>query len=252
MSEIYGDFLNLPASMASFVSGAKEQQYQHNLDRMNREMQYDFAQNSIKWRVADAKQAGIHPLAALGVSPSSASPIYSSANAPSMRAFGELFRAQIDLVKSEADKNKAEALAINDQYGVSADVSAPGAPANKTNNATIISQGISNKKDVSDVLKETRQDSLRPLVYDGIKNMHDGSVPSDHELDAILSVSSGMAHYVPKGKTAWKQGMHLSDVIFNGINSLSNWAKTQMNKSAMSPETRKKIEKIWEIYDLDN
>ena len=30
------------------------------------EMQKEFAQNGIRWKVADAKAAGIHPLAALG------------------------------------------------------------------------------------------------------------------------------------------------------------------------------------------
>lgn len=40
---------------------------------MNKKMAYDFAQNQIKWRVQDAKEAGIHPLFALGaqtISPS--------------------------------------------------------------------------------------------------------------------------------------------------------------------------------------
>lgn len=37
-------------------------------------MQYDFAKNQIQWRAADAKAAGIHPLAALGASTHSPSP----------------------------------------------------------------------------------------------------------------------------------------------------------------------------------
>lgn len=252
MSDIYGDFLNIPANMASFVSASKEQQYQREQDRLNRQMQYDFAQNSIKWRVEDAKRSGIHPLASLGISPSSASPIYSGSQAPSMRSFGELFRAQIDLTKSETEKNRAEASAISGQNGISADVSAPGAPANKDNNATIISQGITNKKDVADVLKETRQDSLRPLIYDGIKNMHDGTIPSNMELDAILSASSGMAHYAPKGETAWKKGMSITDYIKKELNSAKNKIKNIMDISAISPEKRRKIKEIWKKYDLDN
>lgn len=35
-------------------------------ERNNEKLQKEFAQNSISWRVADAKRAGIHPLAALG------------------------------------------------------------------------------------------------------------------------------------------------------------------------------------------
>lgn len=41
----------------------------------NRQMQYEFAKNGIRWRVEDAKAAGIHPLAALGAATTSASPI---------------------------------------------------------------------------------------------------------------------------------------------------------------------------------
>lgn len=41
----------------------------------NEEMAYEFAKNGIRWRVEDAKAAGIHPLAALGFSGASSAPI---------------------------------------------------------------------------------------------------------------------------------------------------------------------------------
>ena len=44
------------------------------LNRMNYEHQKEFAQNGIRWRVADAKAAGLHPLAALGASGSMYTP----------------------------------------------------------------------------------------------------------------------------------------------------------------------------------
>lgn len=40
----------------------------------NEEMQREFAQNGLRWKVEDAKAAGLHPLAALGASGYSASP----------------------------------------------------------------------------------------------------------------------------------------------------------------------------------
>lgn len=43
----------------------------------NRKAQKQAAQNSVSWRVADAKRAGIHPLAAMGISPSQMQPVYS-------------------------------------------------------------------------------------------------------------------------------------------------------------------------------
>lgn len=44
----------------------------------NRQMQYEFAQNGIRWRVEDANAAGLHPLAALGASGASYSPTSTS------------------------------------------------------------------------------------------------------------------------------------------------------------------------------
>lgn len=46
------------------------------------EQQKEFAQNGIRWRVADAKAAGIHPLAALGAMPANYTPAASVANSP--------------------------------------------------------------------------------------------------------------------------------------------------------------------------
>lgn len=42
----------------------------------NVQLQKDFAQQGIRWKVADAKAAGLHPLAALGAQTSSFSPVY--------------------------------------------------------------------------------------------------------------------------------------------------------------------------------
>lgn len=42
---------------------------------LNRQMQLDFAQQGIRWKVADAEKAGIHPLYALGANTVSYSPV---------------------------------------------------------------------------------------------------------------------------------------------------------------------------------
>lgn len=51
---------------------------QMQLARDNMEMQREFAKNGVRWRVEDAVAAGLHPLAALGVNPASASPVSAS------------------------------------------------------------------------------------------------------------------------------------------------------------------------------
>lgn len=47
---------------------------QERINRRNEALQREFAQNGVRWRVADARAAGIHPLAALGMSPTQAQP----------------------------------------------------------------------------------------------------------------------------------------------------------------------------------
>lgn len=142
MAESYqvngGDWLgaitSLPFQALAYNNALENQEYQRQQDVINRKMQYDFAQNSIKWRVNDAKEAGIHPLAALGISPSSASPVYSSSQAPeAMRIdFGDMFRAQVDLVKAETAKAEAEAEAIKGQDTGQLDPSNPSGIVRKT------------------------------------------------------------------------------------------------------------------------
>lgn len=49
----------------------------------DRQLQQEFAQNGVQWRVDDAKAAGLHPLAALGAQLASSSPIAISGTSPS-------------------------------------------------------------------------------------------------------------------------------------------------------------------------
>lgn len=62
-----GGALGLIGSSQSQANAAK-------LNQLNYEHQKEFAQNGIRWRVADAKAAGLHPLAALGAQGASYSP----------------------------------------------------------------------------------------------------------------------------------------------------------------------------------
>lgn len=54
---------------------------QKEMNRANADLQREFAQHGIKWRVQDAIEAGLHPLAALGASGASASPSFQVGNA---------------------------------------------------------------------------------------------------------------------------------------------------------------------------
>ena len=56
------------------IGAGQSQASAERLNQLNYEHQKEFAQNGIRWRVADAKAAGLHPLAALGAQGASYSP----------------------------------------------------------------------------------------------------------------------------------------------------------------------------------
>lgn len=62
------------AAGASLAGGILGNSSKQSAQRREYERQKEFAQNGIRWRVADAKAAGLHPLAALGVNTTSYSP----------------------------------------------------------------------------------------------------------------------------------------------------------------------------------
>lgn len=59
------------SAVGSYINGKRSQ----DTAREQMAMQREFAQNGIRWRVTDAKEAGIHPLAALGAQTVSYSPV---------------------------------------------------------------------------------------------------------------------------------------------------------------------------------
>lgn len=50
-------------------------EFAYNMFKHNEALQKEFAQNGIRWRIQDAEQSGIHPLAALGAQTHSFSPV---------------------------------------------------------------------------------------------------------------------------------------------------------------------------------
>lgn len=71
-----GALLSGAGSLGSLFGGSGKSalRAQENMNAQNIQMQKEFAQEGIRWRVADAKAAGIHPLYALGAQIPSYSP----------------------------------------------------------------------------------------------------------------------------------------------------------------------------------
>lgn len=85
----------------------------------DRKLQIKFAKNGIQWRAADARAAGIHPLAALGAQTPTYTPVgdggLGSAIAQGASAMGDTFantqssKAQKPIIQSQLEVNKAQA-----------------------------------------------------------------------------------------------------------------------------------------------
>lgn len=83
------------------------------INQANYEHQKEFAQNGIRWRVADAKAAGLHPLAALGAQTSSYTPSAVVGDSPDfsfLRDIGQDVGRAIDAKSTAAERaaNKAK------------------------------------------------------------------------------------------------------------------------------------------------
>lgn len=85
---------------------------QENQAAANRQAQYDFAQNGIKWRVADAQASGIHPLYALGANTTSFSPVSvgssgSTSYSSDLASMGQDIGRAVNATRSQGERTDA-------------------------------------------------------------------------------------------------------------------------------------------------
>lgn len=62
------------------VGGLLDARNNRKIAKMNIKMQKEFAQHGVRWRTEDAKKAGLHPLAALGMQATGFNPVSSGTN----------------------------------------------------------------------------------------------------------------------------------------------------------------------------
>lgn len=110
---IAGPLIGAGASLAggALASKASASQAAYVSD-MNYKQAKEFAQNQIQWRVADAKKAGIHPLAALGASIYQGSPTAVGADTSGLgqglSEMGQNISRAIDSYQTRADRAKEQ------------------------------------------------------------------------------------------------------------------------------------------------
>lgn len=89
-------------TVASLWNAHKSRQSQEKIAQMNLNSNKEFAQNGIQWKVADAKAAGLHPLAALGAQTTSYAPSYGGDSSADTSGIKDAMSA----ISSKFDKTK--------------------------------------------------------------------------------------------------------------------------------------------------
>lgn len=108
-----GDLISAGASLINgFANRSSQEDFnrqQLQIAQQNMAMQKEFAQMGIRWKVEDAKAAGLHPLAALGAQTSSFSPVSLGGEAPKMD-FGSMGQDLSRAFKAAATKEERDAI----------------------------------------------------------------------------------------------------------------------------------------------
>lgn len=96
----------LIAAGASLLGGALGNAQKQQGQEREIELQKEFAQNGLRWKVEDAQRAGVHPLAALGATGASYSPVGLGDNdtAASFSAAGQDFSRAIDATRTQPER----------------------------------------------------------------------------------------------------------------------------------------------------
>jgi len=109
---LFSSFLPILLDIGKGIFASDQQRKANNAmlsdKALDRQFQKDFAQHGIQWRVEDARNAGLHPLAALGanVSIPSASPVFQDSSSPLADALGNMGQDIMRALKSNVSEEQ--------------------------------------------------------------------------------------------------------------------------------------------------
>lgn len=107
------DIISAIGGLAGSLFGSnKAAKTQEKINQQNIDLQKQFAQSGVQWKVADAKAAGIHPLAALGAQTHSFAPISVGSNNTDFGAVGQNIGRALDATMSPQDRQTDASRAI--------------------------------------------------------------------------------------------------------------------------------------------
>lgn len=101
---------------AGLIGGLMNRSATAKANQANADLQREFAQNSIRWKVEDAKAAGIHPLYALGAPTYSASPSFvgDTSLGSSVANMGQDISRSIDATRTTKERVDAVQKTVQD------------------------------------------------------------------------------------------------------------------------------------------
>jgi len=110
-----GDILSAGTSIIGGILGDKSAKSQQ---QANLEAQREFAQHGIRWKVADAKAAGLHPLAALGAQTVPYAPVSvgGSGLGDGLAQAGQDISRSLNATRDRSERLEAEAINRTAQY----------------------------------------------------------------------------------------------------------------------------------------
>lgn len=93
-------------SALDFFGARKNRKEQRRVNAKNEQMQRDFAQQGVRWRVEDARAAGVHPVFAMGGSGASASPSHvgDTSMGSAWSSMGQNFSRAISATKTKRER----------------------------------------------------------------------------------------------------------------------------------------------------
>ena len=112
---LFGDVADAVGSLAGGVLGlvGNSQKNAANaaMSEQNYQAQKEFAQNGIRWKVADAKAAGLHPLAALGAMTNSYQPAQTMFESPDYSFLGDMGQGigrAVDAKRTQKERDRQQ------------------------------------------------------------------------------------------------------------------------------------------------
>lgn len=95
------------SSVGDALTGSRNREAQRDANDQNAALQREFAQNGIRWKVADAKAAGLHPLAALGAQTMSPTASFQASADNTMSNIGQNIGRAVDATRTRNERAAA-------------------------------------------------------------------------------------------------------------------------------------------------